>query len=179
MNFIYGLTFLFASLLAHAQSGFIEPEILKKLEASSVSSITESLKVATNLRTPYVIRYLKNTDVAPSCALLSADKTHKIYEMLTPSDGLLGNCHGVINKPLITSVNDRKYATYTYSVEDPRKEFTKTYQIVQLEEIGFNICKEDIKLSESITLLLEKKKNLNFAVSRSLQKIGCTISKAE
>jgi hypothetical protein len=176
MKYIASFIFLSISCLSHAESKFIDQETMQLLETTEIVSVTESVKAANNLQTPYVIRYLKNKDVAPSCALLSADGSKKSYEMISPGDGMLGNCHGNIDKPLITSLGNQKYATYVYSIEDPRKEFIATYQVVQLQEKGFNICKQDSALSKSIETLIASKKRLAVAVSISLKKLGCTSS---
>jgi hypothetical protein len=179
MKYIICFIFLSISCFSYAESKFIDQGTMQALEATEVISVTESLKVGNKLQTPYVIRFVKNKDVASSCALLSVDESKKIYEMISPTDGMLGNCHGNVNKPLVTSMGNQKYATYIYSIEDPRKEFTTTYQVVQLQEKGFNICKQDSELSKSIETIVASKNRLAVAVSISLKRLGCTISQTK
>ena len=149
--------------------------IAAKLNAKTMRKLIQPKKVAEQIYTPYAAWFVRNNDIAPSCALIDKDNLNKILEMISPSDGQFENCHQAIQEPVINFIHGSYYATYSYVVEETRAEFSQEYQLVKLTKDGFIQCKEESAISDEIRKSVNKKKiNLASAVQNAIMKIGCT-----
>lgn len=152
----------------------LDSQIKEHFKNDSVLDVIPPTKVSKNINTPYAVRLILNNRSTPTCGLLEK-RTNKWYEMIGPSeDSEFGNCHARLKKPMVVNAKNGYYAVYEYEVEDPKKEFNKAYQVVQLNEGGFVVCKEDGDLNHRIESSIERKVNIKAAAKYAIEKLGCT-----
>lgn len=152
-----------------------ETKIKSTLHARSIQQVIEPKKVSAQIFTPYAVWFVRNNDIAASCALVDKENFNNILDMISPSDGQFGNCHQMLQEPIISYIDGNYYAIYTYVTEETRAELEKEYQLIKLTKIGFFKCKEDVSISEEIKKNVDKKKiNLSLAAINAIKKFGCT-----
>lgn len=175
MKIKYLTPFLLVFSLAHAHDTDFKKEVTDKVNAKSIVTMILPQQIDGQIYTPLAAQYFQGNDFMPSCSLFNREDVKKQLELISPSDGQFGNCHQVITKPTISKINADYYATYRYVVEDPRSEFTPTYQLVKLTKDGFYKCKEDSKIDDEISRLAKRKVKLDTATNLAIKKIGCTL----
>ncbi|WP_211441415.1 hypothetical protein [Collimonas humicola] len=175
MKIKYLTPFLLVFSIAHAHDTDFKKEVTDKVNAKSFVTMILPQKIDGQIYTPLAAQYFQGNDFMPSCSLFNREDVQKQLELIAPSEGQFGNCHQVITKPTVSKINADYYATYRYVVEDPRNEFTPTYQLVKLTKDGFYKCKEDSAINKSIDLSIKKKISVDGAVKSAIKKIGCTV----
>jgi len=167
------LIFILVGLYSNAQGFDRPPDIFERLDAKTVIEVIEPLKIDGNITTPFAVRYTKNGDMAPSCALVDAVNSTRSLEMIGPSDGQFANCHRRLSAPVITKIGGHYFAAYTYVVEDPRAVFETSYQVVRLGDHGYWKCRADERISLLVAKLSAEGVALNNAVGAAIRKFGC------
>lgn len=149
--------------------------IAVKLNAKAIRKLIQPMKVTEQIYTPYAAWFVRNNDIAPSCALIDKNDLNNILEIIEPSDGQFENCHQAIQEPVISFIRGNYYATYKYVVEETRAEFSEEYQLVKLTQDGFFQCKEENTIYEEIRKYTNgNKTKLASAIQNAVMKIGCT-----
>ena len=175
MTIRYLTPFLLIFNIAHAGDIDFKKAVTDQVNAKSIVTIIQPQQIDGQIYTPIAAQYFQGRDFMPSCSLFNRDDVKKQLELISPSDGQFGNCHQVITEPTVSKINGDYYAMYTYVVEDPRSEFTQTYQLVKLTTDGFYKCKEDSAIGKDIDLYSRKKMSVDRAVKLAIKKSGCTV----
>jgi hypothetical protein len=153
----------------------VENDVKLVLHAKEIRQLIYPRKIIDGIFTPYAIVFLQGKDIAPSCALLDKKDYNNILELISPSDGQFGNCHQVLQEPIISYNEGRYYATYKYVTEETRADLESEYQVIELKENGFLKCKEDTALSDLIHKYIEEIKiKPSVAIKKAIREVGCT-----
>lgn len=129
----------------------------------------DSQKITEEIYTPDAYHFMKKEQSTPTCSLIDKHNAKDVLEVMSPDEGEYPNCNKIW-KPVIAKIGSDYFATYRYDVEDPKKVFTPTFQLIKLTKDGFYKCKED----DSISDRLQKKKIITEAVIKDVIKAtGC------
>ena len=162
------------STLSNSQEK-IPSNLLLQLNVKEVIDQVDPRKIANAIYTPLAVRYVKNNDFAPSCMLIDQTYPENQLMLISPSEnGQFGNCHTALKAPIIIKVMGEQFAIYRYTIEDPKSEFATSYQLVHLTQVGFQQCKNEELIHQSIEDGLSKKSSLLNASKRTLIKLGCS-----
>jgi hypothetical protein len=89
---------------------------------------------------------------------------------MAPEEMEYPNCNKIW-KPIIAKIGNDYFAAYRYDVEDPKKVFTASFQLIKITKDGFYKCKEDDSISER---LQKKKAKSETAIKDVIKVTGCT-----
>lgn len=165
---IISLVFLLTSILAKAEDGV--GEFFGQLNAKRILETVPAQCIADGQMTPIAVRYVRRGDGAPSCGLLL--KSGEYIDLVSPEGGgSLPACAAPLKAPVYFKLND-SYVVYEYSVEDPRAEFTKTYQLFRLAGDYVKSCKNDEQLT-GFAVRNIKNVGVGEAFMRAVGRFGC------
>jgi len=139
----------------------VADEVIHKIDAE---------KIADDIYTPNAYHFIKKDQSTPTCSLVDRKKPNNLLEIMSPEEMEYPNCNKIW-QPIIAKIGNDYFAAYRYDVEDPKKVFTPSYQLVKITSDGFYKCKQDDSISER---LLQKKAKTAVAVVEIVKKIGCT-----
>ena len=167
------LSFMLGCMLAAAS--LANDVVFNELPDSvDVLEVTQSISV-NGLITPVAVRYVKTSDLAPSCAILVKGGNDKYVELVSPENGKnLPACGRPLIKPVAFSVKGAAYALYEYSIEDPVKYFTQSWQLIRLGENGGIICRNDEQLM-SYAEKVKGRRPMYRAIESAIEKLGCIV----
>ncbi|WP_034296998.1 hypothetical protein [Herbaspirillum sp. RV1423] len=139
----------------------IAGEVIHKIDAE---------KITNDIYTPNAYHFIKKDQSTPTCSLVDRKNQSNLLEIMSPEEMEYPNCNKIW-RPIITKIGSDYYATYRYDVEDPKKVFTSSYQLVKIAKDGFYKCKQNDSINE---LLQQKKTNTSAAIRDVIKIIGCT-----
>lgn len=139
----------------------VADEVIRKIDAE---------KIADGIYTPSAFQFIKKDQSTPTCSLVDKNNSNAILEIMAPEEMEYPNCNKIW-KPIIAKVGSDYFAAYRYDVEDPKKVFTASYQLIKITKDGFYKCKEDDSISER---LQKKKAKTETAIKEVIKVTGCT-----
>ncbi|WP_061539155.1 hypothetical protein [Collimonas fungivorans] len=165
MKFFAPFFLIFLSSFAMADSQKIgtdvADEVIRKIDAE---------KIADGIYTPSAFQFIKKDQSTPTCLLVDKNNSNAILEIMAPEEMEYPNCNKIW-KPIIAKVGSDYFAAYRYDVEDPKKVFTASYQLIKITKDGFYKCKEDDSISER---LQKKKARTETTIKDVIKLTGCT-----
>jgi hypothetical protein len=165
MKFFAPIFLIFSHNFAMAESSKIgadvADEVIRKIDAE---------KITDGIYTPSAFQFIKKDQSAPTCSLVDKNNSNTILEIMPPEEMEYPNCNKIW-KPIIAKIGNDYFAAYRYDVEDPKKVFTASFQLIRITKDGFYKCKEDDSISER---LQKKKAKTEAAIKDVIKVTGCT-----
>jgi len=162
-----------ASPGALASPALDENNLKSQLQADVIYNIIPSQVIRNDVITPMGVRYVKKGDIATSCAIIINPAEKVVFELISPETGSdLPACGEAIRHPIVFEATDSIFAIFEYSVEDPRKEFTKTFQLFKLSPSGAIVCENNDKLDRFFQKSA-KKIGIKQTFMSAIEKLGC------
>lgn len=148
--------------------------VAKKIEnASEVIQLIEPIYLTDKVSTPTAIRFIKKGDPTPTCQLINQEHLENQIDLVSHDEhAAFPNCARNIQGPVVHHIENKYFAAYSYTIEDPKNIFSVAYQFINLEAEKFTVCNNDEQLDDFMKI---NHKKLGFKKSSlsAIEKIGC------